>query len=137
MITRVSHVTLFVGDQKKAYDVYVNRLGFKVNTDQTMDNGMRWLTVSPPRQPDMQIVLAEPSSPMVKADLVPHFKALLDADAMGSGVWECDNCQKTYETLKAKGIEFTKTPTKEFYGTEALLRDGCGNWFSMTEHAKD
>jgi len=134
MITKVSHVTLYVRDQKVAYDVYVNKLGFKVNTDQTMENGLRWLTVTPPGQPDVEIVLAEPRAPMVKADLLPHFKALLDADAMGSGVWECDNCQKTYETLKNKGIEFMKPPTKEFYGTEALFKDGCGNWFSMTEH---
>ena len=33
MITRISHMTLFDRDQKKAYDVYVGELGFKVNTD--------------------------------------------------------------------------------------------------------
>ncbi len=135
MITKVSHLTLYVRDQSKAHDVYVNKLGFKVKTDQKMDNGMRWLTVTAPGQPDMEIVLAEPRALMVKADLLPHIKALLDADAMGAGVWECDNCQQTYEALKAKGVEFMKPPTKEFYGTEALLKDGCGNWFSMTEHA--
>jgi len=99
-----------------------------------MENGLRWLTVTPPGQPDVEVVLAEPRAPMVKEDLLPHIKALLDADAMGSGVWECDNCQKTYETLKNKGNEFMKPPTKEFYGIEALFKDGCGNWFSMTEH---
>ena len=129
-------MTLYVRDQKVAHDVYVNKLGFKVNTDMTMDNGMRWLTVTPPGQPDVEVVLAEAVAPMVKAELLPHIKALLDADAMGAGVWECDDCQKTYETLSKKGIEFTKPPTKEFYGTEALFKDGCGNWFSMTEHAK-
>ncbi len=55
---------------------------------------------------------------------------------MSGGVWEADNCQKTYEDLKAKGIEFIKPPTKEFYGIEALFKDGCGNWFSLTEHPK-
>jgi len=127
MITKVSHITLYVRDQKQAHDVYVNRLGFKVNTDQTMENGMRWLTVTPPGQPDVEIVLAEPQAPMVKPELISHIRALLDADAMGAGVWECDNCQKTYETLKKKGVEFIKPPTKEFYGIEALLKDGCGN----------
>ena len=61
MITKVSHITLFVRDQKKAYDVYVGKLGFKVNTDATMENGMRWLTVTPPGQPDIEIVLLRPA----------------------------------------------------------------------------
>ena len=137
MITKLSHATLLVRDQKQAYDVYVNRLGFKVQTDMTMENGFRWLTISPPDQPGLEIVLAEPVEPMYSADLIPHVRALLEKDAMGGGVWEADDCQKTYEELKGKGIEFLKPPTKEFYGIEALFKDGCGNWFSLTEHPKE
>jgi catechol 2,3-dioxygenase-like lactoylglutathione lyase family enzyme len=137
MITKLSHATLFVRDQNKAYDTYVNKLGFQVHTDMKMDNGFRWLTVSPPNQRDIEIVLTEPSEPMFAADLVQHVRALLERDAMGGGVWEADDVQKTYEDLKAKGIEFTKTPTKEFYGIEALFKDGCGNWFSLSEHPKE
>ena len=137
MITKLSHATLMVRDQQQAYDVYVNRLGFKVQTDMTMENGFRWLTISPPNQPGLEIVLAEPTEPMFSADLIPHVRALLEQDAMGGGVWEADDCQKTYEDLKAKGIEFLKPPTKEFYGIEALFKDGCGNWFSLTEHPKE
>ena len=87
----------------------------------TMDNGMRWLTVSPPNQANVELLLAEPKEPMIEAELIPHFQALLDANSLGAGVIECDDCQKTYETLKAKGIEFVKPPTKEFYGIEALF----------------
>ncbi len=137
MITKLSHITLLVRDQSQAYDVYVNKLGCKVQTDMTMENGFRWLTVCPPGQPDVEMVLSEPVEPMFSADMIPHVRALLDKDAMGGGVWETDNCQKTYEDLKARGIEFLKPPTKEFYGIEALFRDGCGNWFSLTEHPKE
>jgi catechol 2,3-dioxygenase-like lactoylglutathione lyase family enzyme len=136
VIIRVSHLTLYVRDQKVAHEVYVNKLGFKVNTDQTMENGLRWLTVSPPGQPELQIILAEPRAPMVKPELLPHIMALLAADGMGAGVWECDDCERTYRALKDKGIDFTKPPTREFYGVEAIFKDGCGNWFSMTEHPK-
>jgi catechol 2,3-dioxygenase-like lactoylglutathione lyase family enzyme len=136
MITKLSHATIYVRDQEKAHDVYVNKLGFIVKTDMKMDNGFRWLTVAPPQQPDLEIVLAEPNPPMFEPELGRHVRALLDADALGGGVWETDNAQKTYEELKAKGIEFTKAPTQEFYGIEALFKDGCGNWFSMTEHPK-
>jgi catechol 2,3-dioxygenase-like lactoylglutathione lyase family enzyme len=137
MITKLSHIGLLVRDQNQAYEVYVNRLGFKVHTDMTMENGFRWLTVTPPGQPDMEIVLSQPVEPMFSADLIPHVRALLEKDAMSGGVWETDDCQKTYEELKAKGIEFIKPPTKEFYGIEAVFRDGCGNWFSLTERPKE
>lgn len=60
MITKVSHVTFFVKDQQKAYDFYVTTLGFKVNTDVTMENGFRWLTINPPEQPDLEIALLPP-----------------------------------------------------------------------------
>jgi catechol 2,3-dioxygenase-like lactoylglutathione lyase family enzyme len=136
MVTKISHITLFVRDQQKAHDVYVGKLGFKVNTDMKMENGMRWLTVNPPGQADVEVILTEPKAPMIAQNLVGHYEALLEAEAMGAGVWECDNCQKTYEELSAKGIEFSKKPTKEFYGIEALFKDGCGNWFSLTERPK-
>ena len=134
MIRKLSHSTLFVLDQQKAYDVYVHKFGFRVNTDFKMDDGTRWLTLNPPGQPDLEIILAEAKSPMVDADLIPHLKALLERNAMGGGVWETDDCQATFNDLKAKGVTFTKEPTKEFYGTEALFHDGCGNWFSLTQH---
>jgi predicted enzyme related to lactoylglutathione lyase len=52
-------------------------------------------------------------------------------------VFECDNLIATYEELKAKGVEFTKPPTKEFYGFEALFQDDSGNWFSLGEKKSD
>ncbi len=134
MNATISHINLFVRDQKKAYDVYVNKLGFKVNTDVTMDNGMRWLTVSPPEHPDIQILLAEPCAHMMKPEIASHIRAVLDEDAMPGGVLNTTDCEKAYEEMKRKGIEFLKKPTKEFYGIEALFRDGCGNWFSLTQH---
>ena len=136
MIRKLSHATLYVRDQDKAYETYVNKFGFRVTNDMKMEGGMRWLTVSPPQQPEIEILLAEPKEPMIPGDVVPHFRAILDRDAMGGGVWETDDVQKTYEELDSKGIEFLKTPTKEFYGIEAVFKDGCGNWFSLTERPK-
>ena len=136
MISKLSHITVFVSDQAKAYEVYVNKLGCKVNTDMTMDNGFRWLTVTPPEQPDLEIVLAEPNPPMFSPENATLVRTLLANQAMGGGVWKTKNCQKSYESLQAKGIEFLKPPTQEFYGIEALFRDGCGNWYSLTEHTQ-
>jgi len=137
MINRLSHTTLFVTSQEKAYDFYVNKLGFRVNTDFTMEDGNRWLTLNPPGQPDLELVLAEPVAPMVEKSLIPHMKALLESDALGGGVWETSDCRQTYADLKTKGVKFTKEPTDEFYGVEAIFHDGCGNWFSLTQRRKE
>ena len=57
MITKMNHVSVFVLNQDSAYEFYVNKLGFKVHTDAPMGPGMRWLTVCPPEQPDLEISL--------------------------------------------------------------------------------
>lgn len=135
MITKVSHTSLFVNDQEKAYDFYVNKLGFKVHTDATMENGFRWLTVTPPEQPDLEVILF-PATSFVNGydeDVRNALKLLLDKGIMGAGAFYTPDCRATYEELKAKGVQFKSEPKEQFYGIEAIITDGCGNWFSMTE----
>jgi len=138
MITRLSHTSLFVSDQDKAYDFYVNKLGFKVNTDVKMENGFRWLTVSPPEQPDLEIVLMDAFHEGMHYDeeTTKALRTVLDKGIMGAGVLETSNCRASYEELKAKGVVFRSEPKEQFYGLEAIITDGCGNWFSMTERKK-
>ena len=62
-----------------------------------------------------------------------QLRKLVESGAMGGGVLDVDDCQKTYEELKAKGVQFMAPPTERFYGIEALLKDNSGNWFSMTQ----
>ena len=133
MITKLSHASLFVTDQQKAFDFYVTTIGFKVNTDVTMENGFRWLTITPPDQPDLEIAILAPlhEGMHYTAEVHNAFKVLLDNNVMGAGVLHTPDCRATYEELKAKGVEFTKAPTQEFYGFEALFKDDSGNWFSL------
>jgi len=134
MITKMNHVSVFVLNQDSAYDFYVNKLGFKVNTDAAMSPGMRWLTVSPPEQPELEISLMAISEGMMFDSLAAQqMQELVQRGTFGFGVFECDDLIATYEELKAKGVEFTKAPTKEFYGFEALFKDDSGNWFSLGE----
>jgi len=135
MITKVSHVTFFVLDQDKAYEFYVNKLGFKVNTDAKMENGFRWLTITPPDQPGLEIALLNPLSGMMNYDdeTKDAFRVLLEKGALGAGVLHTPDCKATYEELKTKGVGFKGEPKDQFYGVEAILYDGLGNWFSMTQ----
>lgn len=143
MITKLSHSTLFVLDQDKAFDFYVNKLGFSVHTDAMMENGYRWLTVSPPEQPQLQIVLLPVLHESMKAskdcpdgfdeETRAAFKLLLEKGIMGAGVFYTPNCRASYEELKAKGVVFKSEPKEVFYGIECIITDSVGNWFSLTE----
>jgi catechol 2,3-dioxygenase-like lactoylglutathione lyase family enzyme len=134
MITRLSHAPIYVLDQDVAHDFYVNKLGMEVRTDAAMDGGFRWLTVSPKSQPDLEIILmlVQPGFGQGE-ETVEMMKKLIAAGAMGAGVFEVDDCKATYDELKAKGVEFMGEPEEKFYGTEAIVKDPFGNWFSMTE----
>ncbi len=133
MIQRLSHTTLYVLDQDAAKDFYVNKLGFEVRMDGKMDNGFRWLTVSPKGQPDLQIILMQVDGPNMQPEVAKTIRALLTARKINGGVFETSDCRATYEELKAKGVEFPSPPKEQFYGVEAIMKDNSGNWFSMTE----
>lgn len=130
----MSHVSIYVLDQDSAYDFYVNKLGLKVHTDAPMGPGARWLTVTPKDQPELEISLMAVKPGMgFTEETAQKMRELIQAGTFGFGVFETRNIQATYEELKAKGVVFTKAPTKEFYGTEALFKDDSGNWFSLGE----
>ena len=134
MIQRMSHSAIFVLDQDQAKDFYVNKLGFDVKTDATMPNGFRWLTVSPKGQPDLEIILMKVApGPKIQEKDVENIKELIKKGAFGAGVFDTADCHKTYEELRAKGVEFLAPPKEEFYGVQAVFRDPFGNWFSLTE----
>jgi catechol 2,3-dioxygenase-like lactoylglutathione lyase family enzyme len=133
MIQRLSHATVYVLDQDAARDFYENKLGFEIRDDQTMDNGFRWLTVSPKAQPDLRLILMKVDGPNIQPDVASILRGLLEKGKLGGGVLQTDDCRATYEELRAKGVEFLSPPTDRFYGTEAILKDNSGNWFSMSQ----
>jgi catechol 2,3-dioxygenase-like lactoylglutathione lyase family enzyme len=134
MIDRLSHSTIWVLDQDEARRFYTERLGFEVRTDATMDD-FRWLTVSPPDQPDFEIILLVPGPPMMDRESAEQLKALVAKGAVGGGAFETADCRATYRQLQQRGVEFLQEPTERFYGIEATFRDNSGNWFSMTQRA--
>lgn len=133
MIIKHSHSCVYVLDQDRAKAFYTDKLGFEVRDDVTMGT-FRWLTVAPKTQPDACIILmALQPSPMMDQEAVDALKRLLERGVLGGGVLAVDDCRRTYEELKAKGVVFLREPKEMPYGIEALLRDDSGNFFSMTE----
>jgi catechol 2,3-dioxygenase-like lactoylglutathione lyase family enzyme len=134
MFNAITHSFIYVLDQDEALDFYTKRLGFEVNTDAKMDD-FRWLTVSPPGQPEHELILLVPGPPMMDEEAAAQIKALVAKGVLGPGAFETDDCRDTYEELSQRGINFLSEPTERFYGIEATFRDNSGNWFSMTERS--
>jgi len=132
MITRMSHAGIFVLDQESAREFYVDKLGFTLKTDAPFGEGMRWLTVSPPGQPDLEITLmAVKEGMMFTKETAEQMRNLVKSGTFGFGVFECKDIYATYEEMKAKGVNFLQEPKEQFYGIEAIFQDDSGNWFSL------
>jgi catechol 2,3-dioxygenase-like lactoylglutathione lyase family enzyme len=139
MIRRLSHACVYVLDQDRAKEFYTEKLGFEVRHDVRMGGefegageGFRWLTVSPPDQSDIEIILADPGMGH-DAESAEQIRALVAKGAMGPGAMTTDDIQKTFDELSARGVVFTQEPATRPYGVEALFRDDSGNWFSLTQ----
>ncbi len=133
MITGISIVSVWVLDQDSAKEFYTKQLGFDLTNDIQLDSGGRWLTVRSPGSSGQEFLLMDPASSMLDADTAVQVRALVAKGALSPGVMATTDCRADYETLVERGVEFVQTPADRPYGTEAILRDDSGNWFSFTQ----
>ncbi len=100
-------------------------LGLQVRTEMNFE-GMRWLTVGPTSQPDIEIVLESPDM-RAPADQEP-LKALLAKGALSTVIFVTDDCNATFEQLRAAGAEVLQEPIDQPYGVrDCAFRDPSGN----------
>ena len=126
--------TVWVLDQNRAKEFYTEKLGLEVRTDMTLgEGGMRWLTVGAKDQPDVVLTLMVPGGPGMDEESAEAVRKLVAKGVLGAGVLATDDVHGDYERLRARGVEFLQPPQERPYGTEAILRDDSGNWFSFTQ----
>jgi uncharacterized glyoxalase superfamily protein PhnB len=133
---RIANAQLWVHDQDEALAFYTEKLGFEVRTDATLPElgDFRWLSVSPPGQPDVAIVLmAIPGQPVMNDDVADEVRNLMAKGFAGAIFLTTEDCQASYEELKARGVEFTEEPEERPYGIDAGFRDPSGNSFRLTQ----
>ncbi|HWC25995.1 MAG TPA: VOC family protein [Solirubrobacteraceae bacterium] len=135
MFTALTHSQVWVLDQDEALDFYVGKLGLEVHTDVQLEF-MRWLTINVPGQPDREIILMVPAPPALDPQTAEAVRGLLGKGAGGGFILTTDDCRATYETLKARGVEFTEEPVERFYGIDVGLRDPFGNPLRITQPAE-
>ena len=133
---RIANAQLWVHDQDEALAFYTEKLGWEVRADVTVAElgDFRWLTVAPPGQEDFAVVLmAIPGPPLFEAETVAKIRELMGKGVAGTVFLTTDNCQASYEELKARGVEFSEAPEDRPYGIDAGFRDPSGNAFRLTQ----
>jgi catechol 2,3-dioxygenase-like lactoylglutathione lyase family enzyme len=136
MPMRLTHVNVWVHDQDEALAFYTQKLGMELRDDITLPElgGFRWMTVGPVGQPGIALTLmAVPGPPVLDAETSEQLGALVAKGAAGGLFFGTDDCQATYDELRARGVEFTQEPTERPYGIDAGFRDVSGNQMRLTQ----
>lgn len=121
MITSVRSVGIYVGDQDRAKQFWTETLGFNLVSDTPMgpeDGGARWIEVAVSGSPVLLVLFTADD----QRDRIGTFSNVL---------FNCDDIQKTYEQLRAKGVEFTEAPVQQFWGWWAVFKDPDGNTYGL------
>jgi catechol 2,3-dioxygenase-like lactoylglutathione lyase family enzyme len=133
---RISTAQLWVHDQDEALAFYTEKLGMELRADVSFPEmgDFRWLTVGPPGQDDVSIVLmAIPGPPVLSDETADQVRDLMAKGFAGTVFLTTDDCHASYEELKARGVEFSEEPEERPYGIDAGFRDPSGNSFRLTQ----
>ncbi|MEA2348419.1 MAG: hypothetical protein QOG62_2206 [Thermoleophilaceae bacterium] len=133
---KIANAQLWVHDQDEALAFYTEKLGMEVKSDVTLAEygDFRWLTVGPPGQDEVSIVLmAIPGEPVMDEATAKSVRELMAKGFAGTVFLTTDDCRASYEALAGRGVEFTDTPEERPYGIDMGFRDPSGNGIRMTE----
>jgi predicted enzyme related to lactoylglutathione lyase len=133
---KIANAQLWVQDQEEALAFWTEKVGFEVRADVTMPEmgDFRWLTVGPPGQEDVSVVLmAIPGEPMVDKATQAQISDLAAKGYAGTVFLTTDDCRADYQRLIDRGVEFSETPEERPYGIDAGFRDPSGNAIRLTQ----
>jgi uncharacterized glyoxalase superfamily protein PhnB len=133
---RISTAQLWVHDQDEALEFWTKKVGMEVRSDVTLPEmgDFRWLTVGPPGQEDVAIVLmAIPGPPVMDAETAGQVSNLMAKGFAGTVFLTTDDVRADYEELKARGVEFTEELQERPYGIDSGFRDPSGNSIRLTQ----
>jgi catechol 2,3-dioxygenase-like lactoylglutathione lyase family enzyme len=126
---RIRFTSIFVDDQEGALRFYTDVLGFEKKADIPFGEGVRWLTVVSPQDPDGPELVLEPAN----HPAVGPFKAALLSDGIPFTAFAVDDLAGEVERLKGLGVRFTQEPLDLGPVITAVIEDGYGNLLQLAE----
>ncbi|MFD9359497.1 VOC family protein [Streptomyces sp. NPDC060031] len=134
MDIKLSQCFIAVDDHDKALVFYRDVLGLEVRNDVGFE-GMRWVTVGAPSQPGVEIVLEPPLADPNASPADRQAMAELLAKGLLRGViFTTDDCDDTFERIRAAGGEVLQEPIDQPYGVrDCAFRDPAGNMLRFSQ----
>ncbi|MER5869948.1 VOC family protein [Streptomyces sp. NPDC002044] len=134
MDIKLAQCFISVDDHDKALPFYRDVLGLEVRNDVSY-GGMRWVTVGSPAQPGVEIVieppLADPGASPADRQAVTE---LLAKGLLRGVIFSTDDCDATFERIRAAGGEVMQEPCDQPYGVrDCAFRDPAGNMLRFTQ----
>jgi uncharacterized glyoxalase superfamily protein PhnB len=123
-------------DPDAALGFYRDTLGFEVRNDVGY-GGMRWITVGPPNQPDVSIVLHPPAvDPGVTDSERQTILELMAKGTYGAITLASHDLDAVFEKVEGSGADVVQEPTDQPYGVrDCAFRDPSGNLVRINELA--
>jgi len=121
-------------DPNASLAFYRDTLGFEVR-DSVEYGGMHWITVGPPAQPGLSIVLHPPAiDPGLTEDERRTIAEMMAKGTYASINLATDDLAATFERLQASDAEVVQEPTEQAYGVrDCAFRDPAGNMIRIQE----
>ena len=128
----LSHCFVTVNDPDESLAFYRDVLGLDVRNDVSAE-GFRWVTLSPPSQPDVEIVLVEPHAGR-SADDGDALQTLMVKGALNAVIFRTANVDEAFEKIRASGTEVLQEPVDQPYGVrDCAFRDPSGNMIRLSQ----
>ncbi|MTD16868.1 VOC family protein [Nakamurella sp. YIM 132087] len=121
-------------DPDAALAFWRDTMGFELRLDVGYE-GMRWLTVGPPDQPQTSIVLHPPAiDPGITDDERRTITEMIAKGTYGSILLATPDLDTTFDKLQAADVEIVQEPTDQPYGVrDCAVRDPSGNMVRIQE----
>lgn len=134
MDVKLKQCFVAVDDHDKAIAFYVDVLGLEVRNDVSFE-GMRWVTVGSPLQPDVEIVLEPPAANPDFSPADREAMARLLAKGVLRGVnFTTTDCDALYRRVQEAGGDVLQEPMDQPYGVrDCAFRDPAGNMLRFME----
>ena len=122
-------------DPKASLAFYRDILGFEVRNDVGRGE-MRWITVGPPGQPGMSIVLHPPAvDPGITDEERRTVREMMAKGTYAIITLATDDLDGTFERLQASDAEVVQEPTEQPYGVrDCAFRDPAGNLIRINQN---
>jgi catechol 2,3-dioxygenase-like lactoylglutathione lyase family enzyme len=127
---RIYMMSVPIADYDKALTFYTEVLGFQKKRHDDLGEGVSFITLVSPEDPNGPELLLEPNATYHGMKVL---REALAEDGIPIASFAVDDVQKEYERLQKLGVTFTQKPLNQGGWTTAVFDDTNGNLIEMAE----